>query len=104
MYGLGSGEKPWSCSVSFNPYVDFCIWVLEADGLRVPPFDKHPSGDGTLQAAGLHADEWWSWFKVVDGCLSDRKSTRLNSSHQIISYAVFCLKQKKSPGSLLTRR
>src|SRR5207244_10938540 len=26
----------------------------------------------------------------------DRKSTRLNSSHQIISYAVFCLKQKKT--------
>src|SRR5258708_26671274 len=31
------------------------------------------------------------------GCArrSDRKSTRLNSSHQIISYAVFCLKKKK---------
>src|SRR5438552_10988785 len=31
---------------------------------------------------------------------SDRKSTRLNSSHQIISYAVFCLKKKKdiAPG------
>src|SRR5258708_28913029 len=31
-------------------------------------------------------------------CISldaDRKSTRLNSSHQIISYAVFCLKKKK---------
>src|SRR5258708_28555265 len=27
----------------------------------------------------------------------DRKSTRLNSSHQIISYAVFCLKKKKGP-------
>src|SRR5438552_8952774 len=27
---------------------------------------------------------------------SDRKSTRLNSSHQIISYAVFCLKKKNS--------
>src|SRR5258708_15304168 len=27
--------------------------------------------------------------------LTDRKSTRLNSSHQIISYAVFCLKKKK---------
>src|SRR5258708_29216036 len=26
---------------------------------------------------------------------ADRKSTRLNSSHQIISYAVFCLKKKK---------
>src|SRR5258708_38087979 len=29
-------------------------------------------------------------------CLTDRKSTRLNSSHQIISYAVFCLKKKNN--------
>src|SRR5258708_6417464 len=29
------------------------------------------------------------------GYFLDRKSTRLNSSHQIISYAVFCLKKKK---------
>src|SRR5258708_25125067 len=29
--------------------------------------------------------------------VEDRKSTRLNSSHQIISYAVFCLKKKKKP-------
>src|SRR5438552_6141841 len=29
----------------------------------------------------------------------DRKSTRLNSSHQIISYAVFCLKKKKNTKS-----
>src|SRR5258708_17753506 len=29
----------------------------------------------------------------------DRKSTRLNSSHQIISYAVFCLKKKKHSNS-----
>src|SRR5258708_16455327 len=39
----------------------------------------------------------------------DRKSTRLNSSHQIISYAVFCLKKKEhtselqSPDHLLCR-
>src|ERR1022692_603938 len=31
------------------------------------------------------------WFQ-------DRKSTRLNSSHLVISYAVFCLKKKKKPG------
>src|SRR5260221_9529904 len=31
----------------------------------------------------------------VDGCRQDRKSTRLNSSHTVISYAVFCLKKKK---------
>src|SRR5256885_12542685 len=29
------------------------------------------------------------------GLLQDRKSTRLNSSHLVISYAVFCLKKKK---------
>src|SRR5947208_10917124 len=32
----------------------------------------------------------------------DRKSTRLNSSHQIISYAVFCLKKKKIAVLILT--
>src|SRR5258708_27711153 len=44
------------------------------------------------------------WFGSLTGPVSleeggyavlDRKSTRLNSSHQIISYAVFCLKKKK---------
>src|SRR5436190_7452399 len=35
----------------------------------------------------------------------DRKSTRLNSSHTVISYAVFCLKKKNQPlATLLTRR
>src|SRR2546426_12414108 len=32
----------------------------------------------------------------------DRKSTRLNSSHLVISYAVFCLKKKKKAGIPLT--
>src|SRR5438552_14901508 len=32
--------------------------------------------------------------RVCHGRTRDRKSTRLNSSHQIISYAVFCLKKK----------
>src|SRR2546427_11098408 len=32
-----------------------------------------------------------------DRFLKDRKSTRLNSSHSQISYAVFCLKKKKTP-------
>src|SRR5256885_3844734 len=35
--------------------------------------------------------------------LEDRKSTRLNSSHLVISYAVFCLKKKKNNGSKLVR-
>src|SRR3989454_8170299 len=33
--------------------------------------------------------------KKIAGVVEDRKSTRLNSSHLVISYAVFCLKKKK---------
>src|SRR5438132_10095957 len=36
-------------------------------------------------------------------CKSDRKSTRLNSSHTVISYAVFCLKKKKKQKYKSTR-
>src|SRR5206468_6062238 len=40
---------------------------------------------------------------VQSACTShqqiDRKSTRLNSSHDQISYAVFCLKKKKTPAT-----
>src|SRR5256886_2810276 len=34
-------------------------------------------------------------FRKLNSILTDRKSTRLNSSHSQISYAVFCLKKKK---------
>src|SRR3712207_9014946 len=37
-------------------------------------------------------------LRGVDLALEDRKSTRLNSSHANISYAVFCLKKKESGG------
>src|SRR4051812_49811088 len=36
-------------------------------------------------------------FRDGTGVIQDRKSTRLNSSHMSISYAVFCLKKKKHP-------
>src|SRR5205809_7690006 len=38
----------------------------------------------------------FSWHEA-----QDRKSTRLNSSHGYISYAVFCLKKKKTAGNLI---
>src|SRR5690348_18103700 len=46
--------------------------------------------------------EWAWWPQAVAVGAADRKSTRLNSSHPSISYAVFCLKKKKptSPMSL----
>src|SRR5437867_10318049 len=44
--------------------------------------------EGVPQRRVLPGDE-------LEGQLVDRKSTRLNSSHRTISYAVFCLKKKK---------
>src|ERR1022692_1599728 len=37
----------------------------------------------------------WRWRRSWRRAYTDRKSTRLNSSHLVISYAVFCLKKKK---------
>src|SRR5688572_31748126 len=45
------------------------------------------------QEADAIADAWLAADSVT-GARSDRKSTRLNSSHSQISYAVFCLKKK----------
>src|SRR2546429_3768685 len=39
---------------------------------------------------------WKSWNGCWPARCRDRKSTRLNSSHGYISYAVFCLKKKKT--------
>src|SRR5258708_23216633 len=44
---------------------------------------------------GAADDERGQVVKAFVVLKPDRKSTRLNSSHQIISYAVFCLKKKK---------
>src|SRR6476620_12434490 len=48
-----------------------------------------------LPISGVLPDHGWHapWSRAVDDL--DRKSTRLNSSHANISYAVFCLKKKK---------
>src|SRR4029453_10110426 len=40
---------------------------------------------------------------VAEALGGDRKSTRLNSSHTVISYAVFCLKKKEGGGNLADR-
>src|SRR2546429_4309781 len=46
---------------------------------------------------GLGVEEQRSEVELQGACTADRKSTRLNSSHGYISYAVFCLKKKKKP-------
>ena len=49
------------------------------------------------QAEAVHARGWRGQSVLPIGGFykADRKSTRLNSSHTVISYAVFCLKKKK---------
>src|SRR5207248_6740740 len=49
-----------------------------------------------FRARGLHLDDRHVRHRDGTGFSRDRKSTRLNSSHRTISYAVFCLKKKKT--------
>src|SRR3990170_6377356 len=64
----------------FNDTATTEIYTLSLhDALPIYPSPPQPSPS----RGGLG----WGWV--------DRKSTRLNSSHQIISYAVFCLKKKR---------
>src|SRR6516162_4630588 len=55
--------------------------------------DALPIYTATAEEAASGLERVW-WLLLADGVLSliDRKSTRLNSSHLVISYAVFCLK------------
>src|SRR5260221_6380048 len=55
---------------------------------------------GTPYTFAVHFEySWQGQLHMSDkmGLKPDRKSTRLNSSHTVISYAVFCLKKKNSP-------
>src|SRR5437763_7115881 len=63
-------------------------------------FRSFPSaaGDGTYHFYTVATDAAGN-TEDAPGSAEDRKSTRLNSSHRCISYAVFCLKKKKEHGS-----
>src|SRR5688572_3273723 len=57
-------------------------------------------GGRSAAVTGSYKNKNTFYFGAVGGgeieCILDRKSTRLNSSHSQISYAVFCLKKKKN--------
>src|SRR3712207_8953279 len=62
------------------------------DGIRVGPIRLPSSDTGQIEGCSTATS-----VRPVD-----RKSTRLNSSHANISYAVFCLKKKKNIAQLVT--
>src|SRR5207253_3965087 len=57
--------------------------------------DDEPDASSNGIAAVISEAFWIEHFGGDPRVLGDRKSTRLNSSHVAISYAVFCLKKKK---------
>src|SRR2546422_7132644 len=77
------------------PYTTLFRSDLVALGLE--PLDEGPRQGGL--AAAVLSRQHPAALAVphrVDEAHQDRKSTRLNSSHGYISYAVFCLKKKKT--------
>src|SRR3712207_7040093 len=76
--------------------------VAQEDPSRWPDVFVHTA---LLPLLGIPIGELWDLDALAEDCAatgtyaSDRKSTRLNSSHANISYAVFCLK-KKTPYSV----
>src|SRR6266478_8738441 len=69
---------------------DVCLSLLELGVVVVvDEFDQQVAGLDLLKVLHRNAAD-------IAGHLGDRKSTRLNSSHSQSSYAVFCLKKKKT--------
>src|SRR5687768_18147666 len=66
-----------------------CAVALARDGVSVILLDEPRHGAASAAAAGMLAP---SIERGNGPATEDRKSTRLNSSHGYISYAVFCLK------------
>src|SRR3712207_7621176 len=82
----------------FNDTATTEIYTLSLhDALPILWFRR--SGD--LSGRTVAAPPWRARFSLWTERRADRKSTRLNSSHANISYAVFCLKKKKK--SAITR-
>src|SRR5258705_1996975 len=76
------------------PYTTlFRSWRLAPDGRA----DSVPGGTVRLDVQSVIPDS----VKQPQPRSADRKSTRLNSSHLGISYAVFCLKKKTKPSSCI---
>src|SRR5438270_1926846 len=61
------------------------------------PLARNDGGEGATRLSFVERHALWSaeQKEAASRLRRDRKSTRLNSSHSQISYAVFCLKKKK---------
>src|SRR3989442_7392376 len=95
VFFLMIGRPPRS---TLFPYTTLFRSELLGDVRERSPADEHVVLVGARVAAGRRRCRGVA--RVLPRRSADRKSTRLNSSHVRISYAVFCLK-KKETGSLV---
>src|SRR5690554_7096770 len=75
-----------------------CFWIsgrCEDDFYAFLDNDIHNFFKIRIKHRYVYAEGFVGCFLALNDVLTDRKSTRLNSSHVRISYAVFCLKKKK---------
>src|SRR2546426_725200 len=71
-----------------------CLFVVTFPLLAQRPQTAEDVFKNVQVLKGIPVDEFMSTMGIFSAALRDRKSTRLNSSHLVISYAVFCLKKK----------
>src|SRR3712207_8414268 len=85
-------------SFFFNDTATTEIYTLSLHDALPISVSMRSIGDGTALGTGVQLYSHWLFplFASVECGEGDRKSTRLNSSHANISYAVFCLKKKKT--------
>src|SRR2546427_9601442 len=87
-------SQPCLLSKRFGPRRP-CLVVNPGGGTAAPrALWLQPSGENNFPLRCAHSSR--DKFFSPPGSPLDRKSTRLNSSHSQISYAVFCLKKKKN--------
>jgi hypothetical protein len=55
----------WHVSLGFNSMIDFCVWLLEEDGMQLAPFDRHPGGHGLLRTMGIDPVAWRRWLHHI---------------------------------------
>src|SRR5699024_11432929 len=98
-----SSKRDWSADVcSSDLAVGECVAGVDGAALRCVHRRRVTERHVTVNVLGRQQGSCAVWAvhlhpavveQRLDGvCLTDRKSTRLNSSHVSISYAVFCLK------------
>src|SRR5437764_4494418 len=90
---IGTNRKDGS--VQINPvwfeFQDGSFWI---NGGTNRGWFKHLQRDPRITLLLIDPKNMFRWAQVQGRMVEDRKSTRLNSSHRCISYAVFCLKKK----------